>query len=69
MDYVLLSGFLIHCLNQPVVRSSQPLSPELQANERTFTWLYLQGEVRKRSEECWGTFGVQSERSLQHKPT
>lgn len=47
VEYVLLSGFLIHSLNQPVVRSLQPVTPALQANVMAFTWLYLQGNITK----------------------
>lgn len=47
MEYVLLPGFRIHPLNQPAVRSLQPVTPALHANEMAFTSLHLQGKVVK----------------------
>lgn len=43
--YLLLAGFFIHSLNQPVVSSSQPSTPVLQAKEIAFTWLYLHRDM------------------------
>lgn len=48
---MLLSGFRIHSLNQPAVRSLQPVTPALQANEMAFTSLHLQGKVGKGQRE------------------
>lgn len=50
--YMLLFGFFIHSLNQPVVSCLQPSTSVLQAKEIAFTWLYLEHEMIQVSEEC-----------------
>lgn len=71
MEYVLLSGFRIHSLNQPAVRSLQPVTPALHANEMAFTSLHLQGKVvkgqRKVGERPAG--GHQALKAFHHQET